>query len=363
MSLETEKADSTRLVGHDWAVGLLQSSIDNHKVSHAYVFSGPAGIGKSYLAHQFVMALCCLQPPPGEGTGFRYCGHCRPCRMIGEDKHPDVTVVGLDWQARQLELAGTAVNANLKIDTVRTIQHEISRAPTEAPWRIFIVEDAATMQPAAANAFLKTLEEPPARALLILISDSDKALLPTIISRCQVFELRSVPSENIRQALLAEGAKPEKAHLLAALAVGRPGYALRTLHDHSHRDLDDRDEALMFHDQLLLADRASRLAFAEEMNVRWQSQGERRASVVKLVNLWLGWWRDLALTLNGQTGYVTNQDRLEQLRNQSRHLNMLQVRKMLQGLTRVQAELDSNVSPRLAVGDLLLNQLPRLSTI
>jgi DNA polymerase III subunit delta' len=359
--VQTDTASLQPLIGHEWATGLLQNAIDSRKLSHAYIFCGPAGIGKSYLAHYFVMALCCQQPPAAGAGGLRFCGQCRACRLIGADKHPDVSLIGLDWQARNSDIAGSSSsNAVLKIDTVRYIQQEISRAPTEAPWRVFIVEDAATMQPAAANAFLKTLEEPPARALLILIADSDRALLPTITSRCQVFELRSVPVATIQQALQERGAVPEQAKTLAALAAGRPGYALRTFYDSTHRDLDDRDEALMHHSALLSADRARRLGVADEFMTRWQGQGEKRTGVLLMLNIWLGWWRDLALVQCNQEQFVTNQDRLEDLRKQAGQTTMRQTQAMLQGLLRCIAELESNVSPRLALGDLFVNKLPRV---
>ena len=366
MLIEEQLPLRPQLIGHEWAAGLLQTSIDNNKLSHAYIFSGPNGIGKSFLAHQFAMALCCQNPPsatPETIHQLRFCGECQACRLIREDHYPDVTVVGLEWQAREMDVSGTA-NSTLKIDTVRAIQHEINtRPPREAPKHIFIVEDAVTMQPAAANAFLKTLEEPPARTLLILISDSDRTLLPTIVSRCQVFELRSVPKETLQTALTHEGASPEQASLLAALAVGRPGYALRLLHDRTHQHMDDRDEALMHHHELLTSDKTLRLNFAEELNGRWQGQGERRAGVITMLNAWLGWWRDLALVLNGQTQFVTNQDRLDELQRQAAHLNMEQIKAMLRALTRTQSELDSNVSPRLAFGDLFINTLPYFKTL
>lgn len=346
------------LIGHEWATALLQNSIDSGKLSHAYIFRGPAGIGKGFLARLFVMALNCQNPPTSEQQkGLRFCGECRACRMIDQDKYPDVTTVGLEWQARNTDIGGSA-NANLKIDTVRAIQQEISRAPTEAARRIFIVEDAATMQPAAANAFLKTLEEPPARAMLILIADSDRYLLPTIVSRCQMYELRAVPGATIQTALEMRGVNSEQARKLAAISAGRPGFALRAVEDKTA--LDDRDEALMHHENMLKADRAGRLGFAEEMQARWTAQGERRASVLTLLNVWLGWWRDLALVKNGQSEFASNIDRLVELKYLATKVSAEQIKDMLRAIILASNQLEGNISPRLAIGDLLINKLPKV---
>jgi DNA polymerase-3 subunit delta' len=350
--------DNPRLVGHEWAASLLQSSIDAGKVGHAYIFNGPASVGKTRLAHDFTMALNCEQPPQGV-SGLRFCGVCRACRLIAADKHSDVTVISLEWQGRQPENQGSA-NNNLKIDTIRSIQAEINRPPKEVPWRVYIVQDVNTMQPAAANAFLKTLEEPPSRAILILLSDSDRALLSTIVSRCQVIELRPVPTATIETALKERGVAESQAKTLAALAAGRPGYALRSLQDRTQKDRNDRDEALMQLAELLPGDRVKRMVFAEELTKKWQDGGEKRASIVTMLNIWLGWWRDLALIKNGLSTYITNLDRQDELKKQVTKFTPLQIKEMITGITHASAELESNVSPRLALGDLFINKLPRV---
>jgi len=166
--------------------------------------------------------------------------------------------------------------------------------------------------------------------------------------------------ETVQGALVGLGASAERARLLAALSAGRPGYALRALYDKTHQDLNDRDEALMHHDEMLKADAARRLGFAEELTGRWQAQGDRRASVLLMLNVWLGWWRDLALVKNSQEQFVTNRDKLEELRKQAEKANPNQIQAMLQGLLRATAQLESNVSPRLALGDLFVNKLPRM---
>jgi len=348
------------LVGHEWATNLLQSSIDAGKVGHAYIISGPTSVGKTRLALDFALALNCLQPPlPGEQNGLRYCGQCRACRLISAGKHPDVTMISLAWQALQPENQGSA-NANLKIDTIRAIQAEISRPPKEVRWRIYLVQDVNTLQAAAANAFLKTLEEPPPRAILILLASSDRTLLPTIVSRCQILELRSVPTATIEAALRQRGANEPTAHTLAALAAGRPGWGLRVLQDRTRQDLNDRDEALMHLNELLAYERVKRLVFAEELTKKWQDGGDKRASILIMLNIWLGWWRDLALVKANLNQYLTNIDKLEDLKKQAGKLTALQIKEMLQGITRTAAELEGNVSPRLALGDLFINKLPKI---
>lgn len=348
------------LIGHDWAARLLQRSIDNSRLAHAYIFNGPRGVGKTRLAFDFAMALNC-QNPPDAMSGLRYCGECRSCRLIADNKHPDVTLINLEWQARQEDQKElTTGGMVLKIDTVRAIQAGISRPPKEVNWRIYIVQDAATMQAAAANAFLKTLEEPPPRAILILLNESDRSLLPTIVSRCQVFELRTVPTQVIAQALSERGADNETASKLSALAAGRPGWALRAFNDPLHTDVNDRDEALMELNDLLPADRVRRLAFAEELAGRWQGGIEKRLAIFNRLNLWLGWWRDLGLVKSGLAQYVSNRDKLPELEKQAAKISAAQIKEMLVGLTRAQAELDANVAPRLALGDLFLNRLPKI---
>ncbi len=348
-----------KLIGHTWAAGLLQSTILAEKISHAYLISGPAGVGKHRLAISFAMALSCENPPTV--VGLRYCGECRPCRLISADKHPDVTTIGLEWQSRQDGVKEGNAGQNLKIDSIRAISPEVNRPPKEIPWRVFIIRDAETMQPAAANAFLKTLEEPPSRIVLMLLADSDRPMLSTIVSRCQMVNLRPVPSLEIETALKELGAAEKSAKILAALAAGRPGWALSTMRDTTRQNLNDRDEALMHLEEMLPADRVKRMSFVEELTTKWQGGGSKRGSVLVTINIWLGWWRDLALVRQDLPQYITNVDKLDDLKQQANRLTPTQIKEMLQGLTRTQAELESNVAPRLALGDLFLNKMPKLA--
>ena len=354
---EAARDAASALIGHEWAARLLQRAIDAGRVTHAYLFVAPAGSGKARLALDFARALTCRSAAEVVvGDGLRYCGLCRTCRLVAEGHHPDVTFVGLEWQAKQAGGAGSGnVGQNLKIDTVRQISAELSRRPVEAAWKIFVVEDADTLQAEAANAFLKTLEEPPPQAIVILLSDSQRPVLPTILSRCQLLELRPVPPQAITAGLVGRGATGEEADLLARLAVGRPGWAIEAWR--TPEMLEERRDALAELEALLPADAAERLALADELGQRYGAG--KRETVLATLNTWLGWWRDLAYVAAGRADYVVNDDHRAMLQKQAAALTPEVIRAAILATTRTVDELERNVSPKLALGDLFIH-LPKI---
>ncbi len=188
------------ILGQERAVAVLQGAIARDNVAHAYLFTGPPQSGRGTLARLFAQTLTC---EGGTGVALAPCGACRSCRKIERGVHPDVDVVGLASQeaASQTGARRESKNTTLSIDTVRGLQGRLSLRPMESRWKVAIVEDAETMGREAASAFLKTLEEPPPFAVLILLAPEVGAVLPTIRSRCQVVELRPVAREELARAL------------------------------------------------------------------------------------------------------------------------------------------------------------------
>lgn len=227
MSVQIAKADSGWPVwGHDHAVRELQSAI-RRGVRHAYILSGYHHVGKASLAMEFARALLCATPPePGIP-----CGECRSCRLIARGSHPDVTLYDLDRQQQTGDKASTGKNLSLTIQTVREISSNVSLRPMEANHRVIVVDDVETMQETAQEAFLKTLEEPPPYAVILLLTTDAEMLLETIRSRAATIQLQTVPSATILTMLEASGIEPEKARTVAAASVGRPGWAVRALED------------------------------------------------------------------------------------------------------------------------------------
>ena len=162
---------------------MLAGAIEHERIGHAYLFTGPEQVGKSTLARRFAQALNCTASKLTE----RPCDQCRSCELIAAERHPDVQVL-------EPEIGGRG-KATLKIEPIRTLQRGLNLSTYEGRHTIAIIRrfDAAT--PGAANAFLKTLEEPPSGVILLLTAKNAETLLPTISSRCRIIGLRPLPRQ------------------------------------------------------------------------------------------------------------------------------------------------------------------------
>ena len=259
--------------GHDWAVKMLQQHIAAGAIRHAYLFAGSPSIGRRTLALQFAQAINCAQPPePGVP-----CGECRTCRQIGGMQQPDLTVV-------QSERAG----GSLKVEQVRDLQHTLSLSPYESRYRVALLlrfEEATT---SAQNALLKTLEEAPERAILLLTADSPENLLPTIVSRCEILRMRPLKLGQVGEILQARGLEAAEATRLAHLSGGKLGYALQLAQEPSLQEAQEEwIEALL---DLLNANLRERFAYAGRF------RGAERDQVHRILQTWLLFWRDVFLT-------------------------------------------------------------------
>ncbi len=183
----------------------------NDKVVHSYLFLGNEGIGKKWAALQFAKALNCLEGAMGKKDA---CDHCPSCKKIDHHLHPDVLVIEPEGQT-------------LKVDQVRQMQKDLAYRPYEGQRRVCILDAADRMAPNMSNTLLKTLEEPPLHTVIILLANSPKWLLPTILSRCQPIHFHPLPISLVSNWLTGRnGIDEEEAHLLASLSEGSPGKAM-----------------------------------------------------------------------------------------------------------------------------------------
>ncbi len=202
------------VIGHVRAINLLQSILRTNEVPQAILFKGEEGIGKKTVAHIFTQVLLCQRNHQGDAHFIEPCNRCLSCQKIEHQNHPDFSIVAPD-------------GSFIKIDQIREVQGHIVFRPIDGPKRVVLIDDADKMNDAAANSLLKTLEEPPSYALLILVTSRPDSLPETILSRCQKIPFHSLSLSQV-EAILVEkrGCKASDARLVAVLSGGRLGEAL-----------------------------------------------------------------------------------------------------------------------------------------
>ncbi|MBN1640458.1 MAG: DNA polymerase III subunit delta' [Anaerolineae bacterium] len=316
------------IVGHEWAVDLLAHSIASRRLSHAYLFVGPDHVGKRTLARAFAQAILCTESDAP-------CGVCRACRLVEMGRHPDVHVVEPEED-------------RIKIEAIRSLLHAVALSPIEGAYRICLISHFDRATASAANALLKTLEEPPETVILLLTASSVESLLPTIVSRCQVVPLRALSPARVSTALRAKGLDEARAQLLAHVSRGRIGWALAAAAD--GQALEVRASIL---DQIAALSRATyveRFAWAEQLS----RQPEQVPTVLETM---VSWWRDVLLLASGSSAPIANIDRRTELDAWASRYGVATARQALHALRETAWGLDRNANLRLAL-EVLALELP-----
>ena len=319
------------VVGHERPIRALRRAWAGGRLHHAYLASGPEGVGKRAVAWALAALVNC-EAPVGEGESSDACGRCPSCLKLRAGQHPDVTQVQPDGRA-------------IKIDQVREIQAATRFRPYEGRARVFIIERAETLRIEAANALLKTLEEPRGDTMFMVISDQPHRLLSTIVSRCQPLRFGALSATEVVSALKASGHSAPLDPVLARLASGSVGRALSLAESPvyaNRRDIVARWCALPS------ASDAEALGWAEEI-------GRARDEQRELLELLRSVVRDGALEAGGaEPARLLHVDERERVAEWCRGAGLPAVLELFEHLDEAERWLDGNVNARMVFERLFL---------
>lgn len=370
------------IIGQEMAVSLLTRALEQG-ASHAYLFSGPPGVGKTEAAVAFAAGLVCPE---------RGCGTCTTCRRVLEGLHPDMRVISPEGNT--IRLGQITDRDGKSAGEEMPVVQDAARRPYEVDARakVFIISEADSLGIEAANALLKTLEEPSSFVYFILTTDHLERMLPTIASRCQVVAFSAVSARAVAADLADRfGLSPHEAHLLARVARGNLSYARElAISDGARRQRDvlldlarDLPRANLLETEVALDDamasvesRAGEVVPAikaelkralewagdartkkwlekrSEEKIKRQQRRLRTQGLQTLTGVFAGWYRDLALVSVGAEDAVLNRDRLSELQAAVRPGALASYTLAVGAVQRAEERLRYNVDARCAVADM-----------
>lgn len=320
------------ILGHEQIIAHLQNAIEEDKVSHAYIFNGPEASGKMMLAEAFAMALQC----EGEGKGKRPCLECRSCRQAADHNQPDIIYVSHEKPN------------TIGVDDIRTqINNDIDIKPYSSRYKVYIVDEAQKMNQQAQNALLKTIEEPPAYAIILLLTTNADSFLQTILSRCITLNLKAVKEDKIKEYLMKHYQIPDyQADICAAFSQGNVGKAIQLASSEEFGELKASVLQLM-----------KRLEDIDlyEMTGAVKQIAEYKLSVNDYFDLMMIWFRDvLYLKATNDVDGLIFKDEVYDIKKQAAKRSYQGIETILEALEKAKIRLNANVNFDLVIELLLL---------
>ena len=318
------------VVGHKDIINYIRNAVQEDRVSHAYILNGERGSGKKMLAGLFAATLLCEKQGPDP------CNVCHSCRQAESGNHPDIIRV-------------THEKPNtISVDDIRKqVNEDIQIKPYQGPYKIYIIGEADLMTVQAQNALLKTIEEPPAYAVIFLLTENAEALLPTITSRCVMLKLRNIKDTLIRKYLMETMQVPDyKADLCTAFAQGNMGRAIMLANSEYFHEI--REEAVQL------------LKHINDMDLSEVAKAIKKIGTYKLeindyLDIMMIWYRDVLLyKATKEVDRVVFKDQIDSIRERAKKCSYEGIELILNSLEKAKVRLKANVSFDLVMELLLL---------
>ena len=318
------------IVGQEQIKEHLGNALSTGKVSHAYIINGEKNAGKEFIARVFAMALQC------EKGGAEPCQECRSCKQALSNNHPDI-----------IRVIHEKPNT-ISVDDIRSqVNNDVAIKPYSSAYKIYIINEAEKMTPQAQNAILKTLEEPPAYAVILLLTANLNALLPTILSRCVVLNMKPVSDELVRQYLMEQLKVPDyKAEVCVAFARGNVGKAKALA---SSEDFEN-----------VKAEALSLLKYIQDMELTEIVAAIKKITEFKLeindyLDIFAVWYRDVLLfKATNDVNHLVFREEIQTIRKTAQRSSYEGIETVVQALDTAKKRLDANVNFELVMELLIL---------
>lgn len=338
MTAPATRDHAVRILGHERILEALRRALRRHRLASAYCFSGPNAVGKRTVARQFLQSILCEQRIDGSES----CGTCRSCIAWRQGYHPDAIL-----------LEGKSENAPITIDSIRDIQKKLSFRPSVSRYRVALIDNADHLTLEAANALLKTLEEPPPQTVIVLCAPTLSTLPLTVRSRCQQFIFQLVPRDAIVELLRGETESQDLAQAVSHLALGRPGLALTLLRTPDEYARYREQVTALLH--LLQAPLPERLRELKALIPNRLSAHDARQELMPLLDLLLWLIRDILLIREHLEDHAVHHFLVEDLRHMAERASTPQLLRSMELVSRTKLYLLQNVNPSLALEHLFVN--------
>lgn len=317
------------VIGHEQVIEHMQTAIGKDRVSHAYIINGEAGSGKKMLADIFSATLQC------EEQGTTPCGKCKSCLQASSSNHPDIIKVIHE-------------KASISVDDIRMqLNTDIDIKPYSSKYKIYIIDEADKMTEQAQNALLKTIEEPPAYAIIMLLVTNKDKLLQTILSRCVILNLKPVSSDLIADFLMREYQIPDyNAHISARFSQGNLGKAIK--YSTSEEFDETKDKILHL------------LKYIENMQVYEimdgiKRLGEHKLEIYDYIDIMMLWYRDILLyKVTGNPNQLLFRAEYPYIKKQAERIGYDGIETIIKAMDKAKERLRANVNFDIALELMLL---------
>lgn len=309
-----------QIVGHEDIIQHLQNAILMDKVSHSYIFAGEPGAGKKLLTSLFAMTLQCRE------HGKDPCLSCDSCKKALSKNHPDIIYVYHEKPN------------SISVEEIRTqVVNDVDIKPYQGPYKIYLISDAEKMTPQAQNALLKTIEEPPAYAIIILLTSNVDALLPTIVSRCVTLYLKALSDDLVKGYLMERLHVPDyQAEIDASFAQGNIGKAVEVATSEEFVEMTERAVQILKY--------ARRMELNELAEIVKKISGDRKKAQ-EYLDLFKIWFRDvLMFKATREVDNLVFKNELNHIKEQAKNSSYEGLEEILGAIDKAKVRLNANVN-------------------